>query len=275
MLDLDTPVQNGSIWKGECHHRLGKIVDIAMQDQLCDGDEDDLLHRHSGALRNLGILTASIAHEVNQPLAAIQMNAETAVRLLSSREPNFEKAKMLVMRIAENVRRANQIVQRVRAIAANRPSALAPQNLNQIINCTIPIVQHELDRKSIKLQLDLYRNLPSVIGDEVHLQQVINNLLINSIQAIGQDASCPRIEVKTFVDGDRSVVCSIRDTGPGIAENDVRRIFEMFFTTKAAGMGAGLAISRSIVAAHGGGISASNHPGGGAEFRFWLPSQNS
>jgi C4-dicarboxylate-specific signal transduction histidine kinase len=227
---------------------------------------------HAARLSMLGELATSIAHEVNQPLSAIVTNGETSLLWLARDDPNIAKVGQLTRRIVVSARRASDIVQRIRGMAAKRAPERAPLDLNQVVEEALLFVRHDLEEKSIELSADLSAGLPPVTGDRILLQQVIVNLLINSIQAIVQaGGAMRRIDVSTQRDGDAAMSFAIRDSGPGIAGENLDHIFDSFFTTKDAGMGIGLAICQSIIIAHGGSIGASNHPQGGAQFRFILP----
>ncbi|HZP70723.1 MAG TPA: ATP-binding protein [Pseudolabrys sp.] len=228
---------------------------------------------HAARVSMLGELTTSIAHEVSQPLCAIVANAEASLRLLSCTEPNVIKVGQLTARIAESARHASDIVTRIRGMAAKHASEKAPLDLNEIVDAAILFVRHDLDSRSIRLSARFAPDLPDVVGDRIQLQQVVINLLVNSIQAIaGGCGSLRQIELSTVLDGSGAVVFSIHDSGPGIRDDHLGRIFESFFTTKETGVGIGLAICRSIIAAHGGDMTASNHPDGGAQFQFRLPA---
>jgi signal transduction histidine kinase len=225
-------------------------------------------------ISTLGELATSIAHEVNQPLAAIFTNAETSLRWLSRDEPNLAKVVQLTTRIVASARHANEIVHRIRAMTAKHALEWRPLDLNEVVDEALLFFRHDIETRSIRLSTRLGLGLPPVIGDRVQLQQVIVNLLVNSVQAIGQaDAKDGRVELSSGLGPGGEVVFVIRDNGPGIPDGDLDRIFEGFFTTKDEGMGLGLAICQSIMTAHGGGIAASNRPEGGACFRLWLPAE--
>ena len=146
-------------------------------------------------------------------------------------------------------------------------------DLNEVVEEALLVVRHDIESRSIGLSMRYRDGLPKVLGDRIQLQQVVVNLLVNSVQAIAQRDGAPRrIELRTNLDGANAVAFTIRDTGPGIAEEDLDRIFESFFTTKDTGMGMGLAICQSIIVSHGGSIIASNHPDGGARFQVSLPA---
>jgi C4-dicarboxylate-specific signal transduction histidine kinase len=171
----------------------------------------------------------------------------------------------------ENARHANDIVQRIRGAAAKHTPERGPLNLNEVVDESEMFVRHEIDFRSIELRKVLQSDMPRVLADRVQLQQVIVNLLVNSIQAITQaNEEQGWVELGTEVDG-HSVILTVRDSGPGIADSDLNRVFEGFFTTKEEGVGIGLAICESILIAHGGNISVSNDSKGGALFRVSLP----
>lgn len=221
----------------------------------------------------LGELATSIAHEVNQPLSAIATNAETSLRWLARNDPNLEKIGLLTGRIADSARHASEIVQRIRSMAAPHAPEREPLDLSEVVEEALLFLRHEIESRSIDLQAQLDRNLPKCSGDRVQLQQVIVNLVLNAAQALTEaDAAPGRIELHTAAGRGSSVTFRIRDHGNGIADEDLDRIFASFFTTKPDGMGMGLAICQSIIAAHGGTITASNVPTGGACFEFTLPA---
>ncbi|HEV2600608.1 PAS domain-containing sensor histidine kinase [Sphingopyxis sp.] len=227
---------------------------------------------HAARISMLGELTTSIAHEVNQPLAAIVTNAETSLRWLSRVDLNVEKVRELTSRIAASGRRASDIVQRIRGMAAKRQPERVALDLNDVAQESLLFVRHEIESRSIRVTTDFARNLPTAVGDRIQLQQVIVNLLVNGVQAVEERGEGDRRIVMRTSEKDGQLALTLRDTGPGIPGEDIERIFQGFFTTKDSGMGIGLAICQSIVAEHGGSISASNHPDGGAEFRFVIPA---
>jgi len=227
---------------------------------------------HAARVSMLGELASSIAHEVNQPLAAIVTNAETSLRWLGRDKPDIGKVEQLTARIVASARRADEIVQRVRGMAVKQAPAPVELAFNEIIQESLLFVHHEVEMRAVRVTSAYARGLPAVIGDRIQLQQVIVNMLINAIQAVEAcDEAQREITISTGTDEKGDLLFKLRDRGPGIAPDHIERIFEGFFTTKAHGMGIGLAICQSIVAAHGGELSASNRPGGGAEFRVVLP----
>ncbi|WP_260581317.1 ATP-binding protein [Sphingopyxis sp. PET50] len=227
---------------------------------------------HAARVSMLGELTSSIAHEVNQPLAAIMTNAETSLRWLARDEPDIGKVAQLTARIAAGARRADDIVRRIRGMAVKQAPEAVPLALNEVVQESLLFVRHEIETRAIRVATTYARGLPPIVGDRIQLQQVIVNLLINAVQAVeGLGEAEREILVATATDAAGGVVFTLRDSGPGIAPEHLDHIFDGFFTTKAQGMGIGLAICQSIVAAHGGEVSASNPSGGGAEFRVVLP----
>jgi PAS domain S-box-containing protein len=227
---------------------------------------------HAARVSMLGELAASIAHEVNQPLAAIATNAAAGQRWLSRAEPDLEEVRALNARIGEDAHRAAAIIARVRAMAARRPDERASVLLSDIAGEALAFLHHELMAQGVALTISHDDATPPVLGDRTLLQQVVVNLAVNAMQAM---ADCPadvrRLFVRTAMNGDGAACVVIEDSGPGFLPDQQERLFETFYTTKAAGMGMGLAICRSIVESHGGAIDAGNRPGGGARFSFTLP----
>jgi PAS domain S-box-containing protein len=228
---------------------------------------------HAARVSTLGELTTSIAHEVSQPLAAILTNAETSLRWLSHEDPNLAKVKELTTRIAAGANRANDIVQRIRGMAAKHQPEKTALDINQVAQESLLFLRHEIETRNIGISTAFAHALPRLMGDRIQLQQVIVNLLLNSIQAIDTGRVSDRaITLETSLGDGDAVSFSIRDSGPGIPAAYIDRVFEGFFTTKEGGLGIGLGICQSIIMTHGGSIAATNHEHGGAEFRFTLPS---
>ncbi|KZC75997.1 hypothetical protein AYR46_20225 [Sphingobium yanoikuyae] len=226
---------------------------------------------HAARVSTLGELAASIAHEVNQPLAAIAALAQASLRWLRRDEPDLEELKALSEQIIDDGRRAGEIIARIRGMAMKRDPAFVYLDVNELIKEALLIVQHEAESHGIKIQQRLTAKLPPVFGDRVQLQQVVVNLTLNAVQAITSGAGQPKsISVNTTI-RDRDLLVEVSDSGPGIASEAIDHLFTGFFTTKEHGMGIGLAICRSIIEAHGGFISAENKSAGGATFSFTLP----
>jgi C4-dicarboxylate-specific signal transduction histidine kinase len=228
---------------------------------------------HAGRVSMLGELTASIAHEVNQPLAAIATNGAAGLRWLSRAEPEIGEAKALLQRMSDDSRRAAEIIARIRGMAVRRAPEPAPLMLDAMVQEAVQFLQHELRGQHAQLRLQLAPNLPAVQGDRVQLQQVIVNLVVNALQAMAQ-AGSPRRElrIETALTTAGEIELAVLDSGPGIAPEHLDRLFESFFSTKPNGMGLGLPVCRSIIEAHGGRLVAGNRrDDGGARFLVTLP----
>jgi signal transduction histidine kinase len=221
----------------------------------------------------LGELTASIAHEINQPLAAIASTSQASLRWLAQPTPNIDKVRKLTTDVTSDVERAAQIISRIRAMATGRvpePVLLCPDD---VIREALLFLRHEVATRRVVVSHFPAINQEVVLGDRTQLQQVIVNLAINAVQAIAQAGSAKRnVSLRTVWQGPTTLRCSVEDSGPGIAPRDVARLFDSFFTTKSSGMGMGLRICRSVIEAHGGSITADNESSlGGARFHFTLP----
>lgn len=231
---------------------------------------------HAARLSTLGELTASIAHEVNQPLAAIATNASAGLRWLDRSQPNLEEVRALATHIVSDARRAADIIARIRGMATHRMTEKAPLLLGPVIEEAAAFLRHDMQAQKVSIHLVLAPLLPCVLGDRTQLQQVVVNLAMNAAQAMiaGDTAHAGdgprRVVISTAQEGGEIVV-TVDDSGPGIPAESFDLLFQSFFTTKADGMGIGLPICRSIVEAHGGRISATNREEGGARFRFTLP----
>jgi C4-dicarboxylate-specific signal transduction histidine kinase len=238
---------------------------------------EDELHEAHAALAHvtrvttLGELMASIAHEVNQPLAGIVTNGEACMRWLARDVPNLDEARSAVERMIGDGRRASGIIRKLRALSRKDGLRKTPLNLNDVINDTIPLVRRELFNNRVVLRLSLAQGLPVVMGDKVQLQQVVLNLTVNAIQAMSQIGTRPRtLSVRSEPYGETGVCVTVSDSGDGIDPENTDRLFNAFFTTKDGGMGMGLSICRSIVEDHGGRIWGANNDAPGATFGFIL-----
>jgi PAS domain S-box-containing protein len=228
---------------------------------------------HATRVTTLGELSASIAHEVGQPLGAIVTSGEACLRWLGQTTPQPEEVRACVELMIGEGRRASEIVLRVRSLTKGDAPQKTRLELNDVLNDVVPLVQREVLNHRVLLRLKLASELPPVLGDRVQLQQVLINLVINGIQAmadIGDDARELLIESRR--DNAEHVVVAVQDSGTGIDPEHVNRLFEPFFTTKPNGMGMGLSICRSIIDAHGGQLWASSNAGHGTTFQFSLPS---
>ncbi|MDQ0395560.1 sensor histidine kinase [Labrys monachus] len=224
-------------------------------------------------LTRLGALTASIAHEVNQPLAAVVTSADACRRWLAHEPPNLAKARQAAERIVRDASRAGEVIARVRGLARNEPSRREPLDLNEAAIEAVAMAQHEIERNGVALQWHLAEDLPAAMADRVQIQQVIGNLLLNALEAMAGLPSFRReLEISSSRDADGNIVLAVADSGAGMKPSVLEHAFDAFWTTKETGMGIGLAISRSIIEAHGGRIWATSEPRMGAVFRFSLPA---
>ena len=227
---------------------------------------------HVTRVTALGELAASIAHEVNQPLAAVVTNAAACLRWLDRETPNLDEARGTVRSIIKDGSRAGEVIQRVRGLVNKTAGQKAPLHLNEVVDEVITLVQHELFSHRVLLRLELAPALPLVLADRIQLQQVILNLVVNGIEAMQAVTDRPReLVIQTHQDETHQIQLTVKDCGIGIAADNADRLFDAFFSTKSSGMGMGLSICRSIVDAHGGRLSASGNVGPGATFQFTLP----
>ena len=227
---------------------------------------------HMTRVMTMGELMASIAHEINQPLAGIITNASTCMRMLSSDEPNLEGALETVRRTIRDANRASEVITRLRALFAKKDTAAEPVDLTEATREVLALCSSELQRKGALLRSELASDLPVVVGDRIQLQQVILNLLTNASDAmLGIDDRSRELLIKTELDEDGLVCVSVRDSGVGFDPQDAEKLFTSFYTTKPQGMGIGLSVSRSIIQSHHGRIWAAVNEGPGATFSFAIP----
>ena len=221
----------------------------------------------------LGEMTASIAHEVNQPISAVITNAHAGLRWLDARRPDLEEVRQALSRIVRDGNRAGEVIDRIRALVRKVPPHRDRSNINEAIHEVIALTQTEVERNGIRLQTRLADDLPLVSADRVQLQQVIMNLIVNAIEAMAGIGDRPReLTIASGAGDANTVFVEFQDTGLGIDPADLDRLFQSFYTTKPNGIGMGLAISRSIVEAHGGTLSAAPNPSHGATFQFTVPA---
>jgi C4-dicarboxylate-specific signal transduction histidine kinase len=226
---------------------------------------------HAARVTTMGELAASLAHEINQPLAAILTNAQASTQLLSRPVPDVEDVKDALGDIARDARRAGDVIGRLRTMLKKGDAVREPVDLNDVVREVLALVGPEAQQRRVTIERSLCEQMPTVLADAVQVQQVVVNLVVNALDALGTPGEAGgRVRVSTGPDGD-GVELVVEDSGPGIAPELLPRIFEPFVTTKASGLGMGLSIIKSIVEAHGGHISGANREGGGAVFRCRLP----
>jgi signal transduction histidine kinase len=250
----------------------GAVMDITAAKQA-----EEELHKtrtelaHVARVTTVGELSASIAHEINQPLSSIVTRANAALQWLSREHPNLEKVQEILRQIAESGHRAGDVVASVRAMFKNEPLDNSTVDINKIIQSVIPLVYFDLRKHSIENCIHLAPRVPPVMGSETQLQQVILNLVMNAIESM--IFSEPRVlTIKSEINGHDRLRVSIVDTGSGIDPSNLRRIFDPLFTTKPRGMGMGLSICRSIIERHNGRIWVSDGTSGGSIFQIELPA---
>jgi PAS domain S-box-containing protein len=261
--------------------RAGPMLDRALVGIIDITDRvraEDKLNRlqadlaHAARVSMLGELTASIAHEVNQPLAAIATNGEAGLRWLSRPAPDLEEVRELMREVVSDARRAADVIGRVRALATRKAPEKGLLSLDEVIREALLFLRHEVQARAVTVSHHAAHEAPKVLGDRTQLQQVIVNLAVNAMQAMASaECSERRISIQTAMPDAVTLCCSVEDTGPGLRPEHADRLFESFFTTKDGGMGMGLPICRSIIEALGGSITARNRAGGGACFSFTLP----
>ncbi|HEY1252639.1 MAG TPA: ATP-binding protein [Thermoanaerobaculia bacterium] len=256
--------------------RDGRIIEFqAIGRDITDrkrADEADRRIAQAGRLALLGELTASIAHEVNQPLGAILSNADALEILLESGQAQPEQIRSILSDIRREDLRASEVIRHVRSLVRRRAMEMRPLDINQVVEEALLLADAECRRRMVALRTELAPGLPAVVGDRISLQQLLLNLIVNGMDAMGDvSAGERRLVLRTGRAADSRVEVAVVDAGHGIPDDVFPRLFESFVTTREHGMGLGLSISRSIVEAHGGKIRAENNPGGGATVLFALP----
>jgi signal transduction histidine kinase len=222
----------------------------------------------------MGQLTASIAHELNQPLAGIMTNASTGMRMLNADPPNVAGARETARRTLRDAGRASEVINRLRALFTKKSTTFEAVDLNLAIQEVIALTSTELQRNGVGLRTELADDLPPVAGDRIQLQQVILNFIMNGTEAMNSVEDRAReMVISTQQDETGYIRLSVKDTGIGFDASSTEKLFSPFFTTKSSGMGIGLSVSRSIIESHQGRLWAEANPGSGATFSFALPSQ--
>jgi PAS domain S-box-containing protein len=252
---------------------IGSAIDITDRKQV---DESNRKLAHSQRLVVLGQLSAAIAHEVRQPLAAILSNADAARMMLNSPRPPLGEIRDIIADIRKDDLRADEVIGRIRDFLRKRNPQMQPLDINVALSDVFRFVAADARKRHVQIRTDLAPGLPLVIGDRTQLQQVLLNLIVNAMDAMQDTPERSRyLSVRTESNGNGGIDVAVEDSGSGIPPGDLRRLFEPFFTTGIEGMGLGLTIAQSIIAAHHGRIWAENNPDGGATFHFSIPAAQS
>ncbi len=226
---------------------------------------------HAGRIATMGEMAAALAHELNQPLAAILSNAQAAARFLSTPNPDLAEVRDILHDIADDDARAGEVIRRIWSLVNKDPADLRPLSLNAILKDVIGLLHSDAVIRGVAVQRELDPNLPKILGDSIQLQQVVLNLLLNAFDAMGEVPARDRVVIVRSRHVESEVLVTVSDHGPGIPQEIMERLFEPFRTTKRGGLGMGLSISRTIIASHGGRMWAENNALSGATFSFSLP----
>jgi C4-dicarboxylate-specific signal transduction histidine kinase len=269
--ELELKVQERTAELAKANDELrGEIAERQRAEEALQKAQVELAH--VTRVMTLGELTSSIAHEVNQPLAAVVTNGQAALRWLALETSRLDEVRAAVERVVRDGNRASEVIQRIRALAKKNPTLMVSLDINDVIREAILLVQREVSSRGALLRTELASALPAVLGDRIQLQQVVVNLVINGVDAMASITDRPReILIQSQPHETHEVMVAVRDSGIGLDAESADRLFNAFFTTKASGMGMGLSISRSIIMAHGGRLWASPNADHGAAFQFTVP----
>jgi C4-dicarboxylate-specific signal transduction histidine kinase len=262
---------------GELTEYVGTIMDTTERRKAEEALSDAHAElAHVSRVLTMGELTASIAHEVNQPLGAIVTNGNACLRLMSRATPDLEGSREAVECMISDAMRASEVIRRIRTLLRKTTAEKAPLNINETIEEVIALSASELARNQVALRAELETYSPPVLGDRVQLQQVLLNLILNGNEAMSLPGWQPReLVITSRKTRDDEVTVALQDTGHGIVPGDQERIFDAFITSKPGGLGLGLSISRTIIEAHGGRLWATQNKIRGATFQFTLPTIDS
>ena len=257
---------------GDVVEVVGTVMDVTER-RRAEEERQALAHAHR--ITTMGQLTASIAHEVNQPIAAAVTNAQAALRWLDMQPPDLQEVRQALARIVKDGRRAGDVIGRIRALIAKAPPRKDRLDINTTILDVIALTRTEMHRNGVSLRTRLAPDLAFVQGDRVQLQQVMLNLILNAVEALsGTSGGLRELLISSETDGANDVRVAVQDSGPGLTSESSEHLFDTFYTTKPGGMGMGLSICRSIIEAHGGRIWAATNIPKGAALQFALPCQD-
>jgi signal transduction histidine kinase len=266
------PVRNAS---GDAGEYLGISMDVTEQ-RRAERERETLRQAqadlaHVTRVTTMGELTASLAHEIKQPITAAVADAHACLRWLAREQPDLAEARDSALRLIKDATRASDIINRIRLLFRTGTPERQSLDVNEAIQEMIGLLRSEASRYSIAIHSDLAADLPRIMADRVQLQQVLMNLMLNGIEAMKDMGTVGRLTIKSQRGDYRQLVISVGDTGIGLPPDQVEQVFHAFFTTKPQGTGMGLSISRSIIESHGGRLWASTTTGRGATFQFTLP----
>lgn len=238
-----------------------KISDLKIEEQ-----REELLH--VTRVGKLAEFVSSLAHEISQPLTAILSYAQAAQRIYAGREPQLQE---ILQYIINDNHRATEVIRRLRLLLKKNKPAFEPLSINALIKDMVTLIMTHITVRNKVIKFDLAENLPSIEGDRIQLQQVLLNLISNSLESMDEEKDSRELLIRTSLENKDTILVEVKDSGGGILEENIEKLFTHFFTTKPDGLGMGLSISRSIVEAHGGQLEAKNNSDRGANFYFTIP----
>ncbi len=267
----DTTVQVPGVGRSDEIGAMAAAVQV-FKNSMIERERAQAELAHVNRVTTMGQLSASIAHEVNQPLAAIVINAQAALNWLRAQPPNLENVRQGLGCIIQDGNRASDVIQRIRTLIKKAPTQNDRLNINETILEVIALTHGEVQRNGVSLQTRLAKDAPLIQGDRVQLQQVMLNLIINAVEAMsGASERSRELVIGSEKDTSNGVLVTVRDSGPGLKPENLDHLFNAFYTTKSSGMGMGLSICRSIIESHGGRVWATANVPQGAIFQFTLP----
>jgi signal transduction histidine kinase len=267
----------GALFEDSSREGVGFALDLSEQKQT-EAERQRLRQElarlaHLNRVSTLGELTASLTHEINQPMGAAVTNAQACLRFLNCGQPDLPEAREAALEMVRDARRAADIIDRVRSLYRKGSGHREIVDVNEVIQEMVVMLHKEANRYSVDMRAELCQNLPNVVADRVQLQQVLMNLMMNGIEAMRDAGMGGELSIKSQLAEDGQLMISVSDMGVGLPAGSETEIFNAFFTTKSQGTGLGLAITRSIVESHGGRVWAIGNAPRGATFQFTLPAK--